>query len=195
MIFDQMYSFPIYFFYIFCMPHPSKCMQNEVIIPSLLILTAFQLQKGPCFWYYQTNLISNWLFDTLNTLFLYVDLNNLHTFSKKNIWSYEKISKIFANFVLYIYLFCNNFERCNFPNLKILYGKLICFISYFICCNFFNLLCMSYLPKLGLKYFSIFLAIFALFRLQKDLIFGMFILDLAPKQLLGVFNKHVIYFE
>ena len=32
----------------------------------------------------------------------------------------------------------------------------MCFISSFICCNFYNVLCMSYLPKLGYKYFSIF---------------------------------------
>ena len=42
--------------------------------------------------------------------------------------------------------------------------------------------------------FSHFLAIFALFKLQKGLIFGIFILDLSPKWLLDAFNIHVIYF-
>ena len=42
--------------------------------------------------------------------------------------------------------------------------------------------------KIGAKnIFPYFLAIFPLFRLQKDLIFGIFILDLAPKWLLDAF--------
>ena len=50
--------------------------------------------------------------------------------------------------------------------------------------------------KIGAKnVFPYFLAIFALVRLQKDLIFGIFILDLVPKLLLDVFNIHFIYFE
>ena len=43
--------------------------------------------------------------------------------------------------------------------------------------------------------FPHFLAIFALFKLQKALIFGIFILDLSPKWLLNAFNIHVIYCE
>ena len=49
-------------------------------------------------------------------------------------------------------------------------------ISSFIWCNFLNVMCMSYLPKLMLKIFStFFLEIFAFFKLQKGLIFGIFI--------------------
>ena len=40
-----------------------------------------------------------------------------------------------------------------------------------------------------------FLVIFELFKFQKGLIFGIFILDLAPKWLLDAFNIHFIYFE
>ena len=43
--------------------------------------------------------------------------------------------------------------------------------------------------------FTHFLAIFVLFKLQKGLIFGIFILDISLKWLLDAFNIHVIYFE
>ena len=42
--------------------------------------------------------------------------------------------------------------------------------------------------------FPHFLAIFALFKLQKDPIICIFILDMAPKLLLDTFNIHFIYF-
>ena len=41
--------------------------------------------------------------------------------------------------------------------------------------------------------FCHFLAIFALFKLQKGIIFGIFILDMLPKLLLDALNIHVIY--
>ena len=40
-----------------------------------------------------------------------------------------------------------------------------------------------------------FLVIFELFKFQKGLIFGIFILDLALKWLLDALNIHFIYFE
>ena len=43
--------------------------------------------------------------------------------------------------------------------------------------------------------FPHFLAIFALFKLQMGLIFGIFTLDLSQKWLLDAFNIHLIYFE
>ena len=43
--------------------------------------------------------------------------------------------------------------------------------------------------------FPHFLAIFALFKLQKEIIFGIFILDILPKLLLDAFNIHLIYFR
>ena len=43
--------------------------------------------------------------------------------------------------------------------------------------------------------FPHFLEIFALLKLKKGLIFGIFILDLSQKWLLDAFNIHVIYFE
>ena len=43
--------------------------------------------------------------------------------------------------------------------------------------------------------FPHFLAIFALFKLQKGIIFGIFILDMLPKLLLDALNIHVIYFR
>ena len=43
--------------------------------------------------------------------------------------------------------------------------------------------------------FPHFLAIFALFKLKKGLIFGIFILDLSLKWLLDAFNIHFIYIE
>ena len=43
--------------------------------------------------------------------------------------------------------------------------------------------------------FPQFLVIFALFKLQKGLIFGIYILDLSQKFLLDAFNIHFIYFE
>ena len=44
-------------------------------------------------------------------------------------------------------------------------------------------------------FFLHFLAIFALFKFTKGLIFGIFILDLPPKWLLDAFNINGIYFE
>ena len=49
--------------------------------------------------------------------------------------------------------------------------------------------------KMWKMFFLHFLAIFALFKFQKDLIFGIFILDLAPKWLLDEFIINFIYFE
>ena len=43
--------------------------------------------------------------------------------------------------------------------------------------------------------FPQFLAIFALFKLKKGIIFGIFILDMLPKLLLDALNIHVIYFR
>ena len=43
--------------------------------------------------------------------------------------------------------------------------------------------------------FPHFLVIFALFKLQKGLIFGILILDLSLKWLLDAFNIHFIYIE
>ena len=40
-----------------------------------------------------------------------------------------------------------------------------------------------------------FVAIFALFKLQKALIFGIFILEMSPKWLLNAFNLYFIYFD
>ena len=43
--------------------------------------------------------------------------------------------------------------------------------------------------------FPQFFAIFAPFKLQKALIFGIFILEMSSKWLLGAFNIYFIYFD
>ena len=43
--------------------------------------------------------------------------------------------------------------------------------------------------------FPHFFAIFALFKIQKALIFGIFILEMSPKWLLDAFNIYFIYFD
>ena len=74
-----------------------------------------------------------------------------------------------------------------------IYVILMCLISYFICCNFYNVLCMSYLKKLVLNIFSFFLFLPSLG--YKRTLFILFFLDLAPKWLLVAFHKHFICFE
>ena len=72
----------------------------------------------------------------------------------------------------------------------------MCLISSFIWCNFHNVFVHVEPSKICAKnIFPHFLAIFALFELQKCLIFSSLILDLSSKWLLGAFNIHVMYFE